>query len=377
VSKNYHYIRKTPKVMDTDPANTTGDYYSKTLSYQFLDEGEKYNIELFSSIRMDGSTTAPNPYGMTGATAGSDELIYTGHWGYFNQLDPVNDGKSLTLLGQDFGTKKNFADLYYMGNVGYFPYVDNPDMWKNMFDLTEVHPHEPDHKSLALYGIPGYQTNLQKILTIRYKSFLNHIQSSSSSDRLTLMRQIEKQNFIMYVLCCMAKQEQSFFALLTRYEKDNSLSLTDNYPYRYKWVKVNFNSAYNSNGPTTTNPPRAGGTYYIHQVEKWEKDGIWKSSETQDDTWAINLNERMAGLTAYNGTYFAPGWIKPSGNFKWRPVGAQGSSISTSGDIVHLVKMNMIPYTDLLLDSQNTVDKTQMGKYLYYFTVENVVDGSC
>ena len=44
----------------------------------------------------------------------------------------------------------------------------------------------------------------------------------------------------------MAKQEQSFFALLTRYEKDNTLSFTDNCPYRYKWVKVNFNSLYSS-----------------------------------------------------------------------------------------------------------------------------------
>jgi hypothetical protein len=65
------------------------------------------------------------------------------------------------------------------------------------------------------------------------------------------MRQIEKQNFIMYVLCCMAKEEQSFFALLTAYEKDNAVTNgpKDYGPYRYKWVKVNFNSPYGKLGP--------------------------------------------------------------------------------------------------------------------------------
>jgi hypothetical protein len=377
VSKNYHYIRKTPKILDIDPDNVTDDYYTKNLSYQFLDEGEKYNIELFSSIRMDGNTLAVSYPGNTGATAGSDELIYKSHWGYFNELDPVNDGKSLTLLGQDFGTKKNFSDLKFMGNSGYLQYVDNPDMWKNMFDLTPVHPHDPDHTTLPAQGIVGADTNLQKILNIRYKTFLNHINNTGktgSTDRLDLMRKIEKQNFVMYVLCCMSKQEQSFFALLTQYERDNKSLPSNEYgPYRYNWVKVNFKSPYGSTGPALTGP---GSTYYIHQVEKWEKDGVWKGSATQDDTWAINLNERMMGLPATND-YFAPGWVKPTGNFKWRPVGVKNSSFSTSGQIQHLVKMNMVPYTDLLFDSHNKIDSTQLGKYLYYFIVENVVDGSC
>ena len=43
VSKNYHYTRKTPKIYDANHGNTN---YASLLSFQFQDEGEKYNIEL-------------------------------------------------------------------------------------------------------------------------------------------------------------------------------------------------------------------------------------------------------------------------------------------------------------------------------------------
>jgi hypothetical protein len=372
VSKNYHYIRKTPKHLDVELfANGVkgSSYDSNILSYQFQDEGQKYNIEVFSSKNTGISG---------GITAGSNEIVYEKSWGYNSDLVPVNDNKSITNLIQNFGTEKTVANINFMGNTGYFSYMDNPEMWKNMFDLTPVHPHYPDDKTLPPEGIVGSDTHLFKIIQIRYNNFIDSL--SNDSSRLELARKIEKQNFIMYVLCCIAKEEETFFALLTRYERDNTTSTSTEYgPYRYNWVKLNFNSPYNLTGPSTEfKSTESGGTYYIHQLEKWEKDGIWKGSTTQDDTWAINLNERSIGITG-NSQYLAPGWVSPINfsSFKWRPIGITGPTYENSGYINHLVKMTSIPYSKLLLDSNNLIGITFLGKYLYYFTVENVVDGQC
>jgi hypothetical protein len=372
VSKNYHYIRKTPKIFDVRPASITPEYYANVLSYQFQDEGEKYNIEVISSK------------GAANALPGSDEIMNDGHWGYYNELLPVNDGKSLTHLGQDFGTNKSFANLNFMGNTGYFPYIDNPDMWKNMFDMTEVHPHYPDETLLGPDGIEGQLTNLSNIIQIRHKTFKAQVGNTSGNDRLDLIRKIEKQNFVMYVLCCMSKESESFFALLTQYDRDSTTNVDfQKYrgPYRYNWVKLNFNSPYGPTGPSNTLPQNStgcGGTYYIHQVERWERDPLIKGNNLQDDTWAINLNERAMGISG-NGDYLAPGWIGLSfpNNFMWRPIGVTSASFGESGSIQHVVKMHSVPYTDLLSTSRNLVSASDLGKYLYYFTVENVVDGKC
>ena len=367
VSKNYHYIRKTPKIFDVAPADTGNSYYANVLSYQFQDEGQKYNIELINSK------------GLTGATAGSDEFICENHWGYYNELEPVNDGKSLTHLGQNFGNQKGMASLNFMGGTAYFQYVDNPEMWKNMFDMTEVHPHYPDEKYLTSLGIAGGDTNLQKILSIRYANFIKELGGNYTNDRLELMRQIERQNFIMYALCCMSKQEESFFAKLTAYEIDNTLDKTQTEAYRayrYNWVKINFNGKYGATGPVSS---QSGNTYYVHQVERWGEDAVWKGSTFQNDTWAINLNERTV-----SNSYLPPGWVPsaPSAsNFKWRPIGCSAGTFNpttnTNGKINHIVKMNAIPMTDILATSGNTATSYFLGKYLYYFTAENIVDGTC
>jgi hypothetical protein len=118
----------------------------------------------------------------------------------------------------------------------------------------------------------------------------------------------------------------------------------------------------------------------MHQIEKWDLDNVWKGNTSQDETWAINVNERPLGLTINQQTYLPPGWVSPiaSSGFKWRPVGAKQATFdATKGDISHIVKMDMIPYADLLMDSKNLVGNSYIGKYLYYFSVENVVDGLC
>jgi hypothetical protein len=376
ISKNYYYIRKVPKFLDNTPAGLTKgssayiNYTTDSLTYLYQDEGQKFNIEMIGST---GGLT------FSGFTSGADEIECIPHWGYYNQLFQLNGKSNLTFLGENFGTEKVYSDMNLAGDTGYMPYVDNAQMWKNMFDITEIHPHYPTYDNLTFAGITAAETNLQQVIDVRYKIFKKYLDNYNDitlkeTERLELMRKIEKQNFIMYVLCCMAKQEESFFALLTRYETDTTYPTgSTRVPYRYNWVKLNFNSPYGLSGPTGSCGGISGGTYWMHQVEKWSKDPIIKGNCFQDDTWAINLNEH--GLT---GGYIPPGWVsEPPTGFKWRPIGISTVDFSSSGNIHHIVKMNVVPMTDLLLDSNQLVPENYIGKYLYYFTVENVVDGSC
>ena len=225
-----------------------------------------------------------------------------------------------------------------MGSSGYMPYVDNTEMWKNMFDLTAVHPDFPNGGT-----VDGSDTNLQKVINGRYNAFLQGL--SGAERQLQQFRQIELQNFVGYVLCCMGKKDEDcFFAVLQRYETDSSTTQpTGSNIYRYKWNKLIFG------GTGTT------GATGFHKVESWSLDTT-KSSASQDSTWAINLNER--GLTA---GYLAPGWVSdcvPT-NFKYRAIGAKARGL-TAENIFHIAKI--CKYSD----GQNSV---------YYFTAENVVDG--
>ena len=364
ISKNYYYIKKTPKALDTVPLNADENYETKCLTYQFQDEGQKYNIEVIDAENRNLSVP------------GADQLFYPNHWGYYDGLDSVNDASYHSHLGQKFGTDKNYALLNLMGQDGYMQYVDNTEMWKNMFDMTEIHPHYPDANTFNQI-VPGENTNLQKVIDIRYNSFLSELSGASGasgvsgSDRLELIRKIELQNFIMYSLCCMGAREESFFAVLTKYEEDNNCPKGNDYgkKYRYKWNKIVFDGITGSTGITgatvdSGSSGASGGTSdscktkQFYQLEYWKYDSL-KSSENQDDTWAINLNER--GLT---GDYLPPGYIIGCAlsNFRLRPIGAKEQTLLPSEDIFHIVKM--YKHTD----GENA---------FYYFTVENAFDGCC
>jgi hypothetical protein len=353
ISKNYYYIRKTPKVLDVLPPGLCADNGEKDLriysdlSYQYQDEGQKYNIELI--------TTAP------GATAipGSDQLHYTNHWGYYDDLDSMNHVSHLTHIGQVFGTDSAYKNMNLMGSSGYMPYVDNTEMWKNMFDLTPLDPNYPDAG-----GIIGVNTNLQKVINGRYRSFEKGL--CGAQKQLELYRKIELQNFVGYVLCCMGKEsgENCFFAALTRYELDSTKGTSGANIYRYRWNELQFSGSSGACGACGAGGAcgacGACGGIYFHQIENWKPSGL-ASSPTQDETWAINLNER--GTT---GNYLAPGWVPsclPSG-FNYRPIGESSSTFTpgTGGDIYHIAKI--CKYTD----GENV---------LYYFIAENVVDGCC
>lgn len=417
VSKNYFYIRKTPKYVDKFnktqiPDGLSGDdlitainaaektdkeQKIKDLMFHFQDDGQKYNIEV---VTIDGrGTKAPD---------GGNPIYPDNSWGYYELSSPTNEISVNSLLGNDYGTSNSYKSMNLMGSQGYMPYLDSPDMWKNMFDMTPVHPHHPFEDTInPEEGIPGENTTLQKIIDIRYDVFkgpagpsgacgssnegsCGACGGSGASGAINLLdqiRNIEKQNFIMYALCCMGKREDCFFAALTRYEPDSAYytgtagsfsggpSLdNDARFYRYKWNKLIYcgttgisgscGSSSNflltgSCGPSGLSGP-TGCTHQAHQLERWSFDPTIKASDLQDETWAINLNER--GLSS---AYLPPGWVETNtGSFKFRPIGANdGPDFSPAADIYHIARV--------------CIEQVDAKRRVVYFWAENTLDGEC
>ena len=392
ISKNYYYIRKTPKYLDTlptitIPAGLTGDAKInaesdaiiatqntalKNLTFQFQDDGQKYNIDV---VTVSGrGTDAPQ---------GGDQLIPENSWGYYDGQVPSNAKSITNTIYNQYGVENNYKSLSLMGLDGFMPYLDSPDMWKNMFDVTPIHPKYTDIGG----STAGKDTLLQKVVDIRYDIFSGGASgASAASGRLEKIREIEAQNFVMYSLCCMGKKEDCFFAVLQRYEPDNTYYGVTCAPdptlpgsakfYRYKWNKILFEPGHEgvtcgtcgssgASGASGSEGDQGAGisgcTTYSHQLEKWCLDPSKKSSSTQDDTWAINLNER--GLS---GAYLPPGWVSPSStSFKFRPIGANTSSaIGVSGGNINHIARICIEQIDA---------KTRVTS----FWIENVLDGLC
>lgn len=387
ISKNYYYIRKTPKFLDAIPSGLCGSalpvntqeqengsqdnwgsfgsnagdgnwwewnnrpggcggsevtneylsYIYKSLAYQFQDEGERFNIELISN-GLSGNSYYIIP--------GSEQLVYDHRWGYYDGDEPIDTQTPISHISQVFGTQKSYAALDFSGLTNYMNYVDNTEMWKNCFDITPIHPNYPEGGT----GL-GSTTNLQKVIDARYEAFIDGV--CGAEKELEKIRKIELQNFVMYSLCCMG-QEDCFFAILQRYEVDTTQAPMGTNAYRYKWNKISYDDGLSGNSGSCGS---SGSTY--HHLEKWTLDGA-KSSDIQDETWAINLNER--GLTS---GYYPPGWANCfSSNFSYRPIGAKGNaaSIGTGGTIGHIVRL---------------CKQIDNGKSFYYFSAENVVDGCC
>jgi hypothetical protein len=385
ISKNYYYIRKTPKyldsiILDSGSSGFTGSDLEiaqqsttlKNLTFQFQDDGQKYNIDIVS---VDGrGTVAPD---------GGDHIIPENSWGYYDPTIPTNDKSIPNMLSNQYGTDLNYKNLNFMGLKEVMPFLDSPDMWKNMFDLTPIHPHYPDQQSITPGSIlSGDATNLQKVIDIRYEVFAGASGPSGASaaaSRLEEIRKIEAQNFVMYSLCCMGKKEDCFFAVLQRYEPDNTYygvtgASDPIFPgsakfYRYKWNKILFGPGYEgvtcgtcgSSGASGASGGASGATAYSHRLEKWCLDPTTKSSDTQDDTWAINLNER--GLS---GAYLPPGWVSPSlSSFKFRPIGSTINATfgSNGGDISHIARV--------------CIEQIDAKTRVTSFWIENVLDGTC
>jgi len=413
ISKNYYYIRKTPKYLDTNnltvPDGLSGDALSdainaaqnnalKNLTFQFQDDGQKYNIDVVSVAGR--ATEAPS----------GGDLIYPEYsWGYYDGGTPTNDRSITNMLGNQYGMESSYGVLNLMGDKGYMAFLDSPDMWKNMFDLTPIHPHYPNENDTdatsATSIIPGESTNLQKVMDIRYNTFKalttgncgssefagpsGPTGSSKIQNTIEQLRKIEQQNFVIHSLCCMGKRENCFFAVLQRYEPDtayygatgtggtggtggNFQPQTETTPelptgakfYRYKWNKILFSSGISGACGSASGASGASGgsgnTYYPHLLEQWSLDPSEKSNDSQDATWAINLNER--GLT---GAYLPPGWSTSTlPGFLYRPIGAPaGSTFQESANIMHIARV--------------CVEQIDPNNSVTYFWAENVVDGNC
>ena len=389
ISKNYYYIRKTPKyldsiILDSGSSGFTGSDLAiakqnttlKNLTFQFQDDGQKYNIDIVS---VNGrGTTAP---------AGGDHIIYENSWGYYAPTISSNDKSIPNMLSNQYGTDLNYKSLNLMGLKEVMPFLDSPDMWKNMFDLTPIHPHYPEQEGVTPgFLLPGEATHLQKVMDIRYDVFAGASGPSGASaaaSRLEEIRKIEAQNFVMYSLCCMGKKEDCFFAVLQRYEPDNTYyGVTGGTDpvlpgsakfYRYKWNKILFEPGHEgvtcgtcgssgaSGASSNVGGGASGATAYSRQLEKWCLDPTTKSNDTQDDTWAINLNER--GLS---GAYLPPGWVSPSlASFKFRPIGSTINSTfgNDGGNISHVARV--------------CIEQIDAKTRVTSFWIENVLDGNC
>ena len=357
VSKNYFYVRKTPKFLDSVPSYLTTDqqkqnYTTKALTYHFQDDGEKYNIEVIAS---SGA--------INGVTSGADEMIYEKDWGWVSDHNTTNDNAPPTYGSGEFGFAQSYSQINYMGNSGYFSHSDNIDMWKNLFDSTEIHPNYPNPVN-ASTAVNNFLYNvIQTNLTNLYKG------NTYVPENLEIRRQIERENFVLYSLCCMGDGEESFFANLIRYEPDPYTSIPliggDGLKWRYKWEGLKF-----TNG--------AGSTYWT-VMELWESDPTNMATGTgPNDSWAINLNERTAGLG--DPDYYPPGWVSTGlgAGFTYRPIGCNTATPTPTGNtIAHIVKMYKTTAERLAVEGGIAVPPELKGKILYYFSAENVVDGSC
>lgn len=361
ITKQYYYVRKTPKILD---GITGGNTYAN-LAYQFLDEGERYNIQLV------GNTSGTN-----GFQNGAEELEYSGQWGYNDDAKTTGKNASSTHMTGQYGVEKQYKNFNLAGITAAFQFIDNNEMWKNVFDLTPLDPYYPTNT----LSVPDpSNSNLQKVLDIKYNAAVKLTTAGlDGSNQLELVRKIELQNFVMYSLCCMGQeQDDSFFAILTSYYSSSSIDpYVTGRKWIYGWNKINFSPNIQGNSNQIYN------TGDVMDISHWSLDPNVKSAPTPSapnvHTFAINLNE--AGNTG-TSTY-SPGWIAPPSGFKYRPVGlASSATISgNGGPIYHFVKMYKKSWQNIfatagvpLSDWSSSYD----NKFLYYFTAENVVDGTC
>ena len=375
VSKKYYYVRKTPKILNKRPPGST-ESTTELLTYQFQDEGQKFDIEIIGS---DGIRNQIEP--------GADELKWPYHWGYFTSM--VSDDRiSLpTSINQNLGLSDKYKSTDFMGLSGTFPYVDNTEMWKNIFDFTPIHPNVTTNSD------PVSETELQKVINIRYDVFRADNGISSSLEEI---RQIEKQNFIAYVLCCLKTEvleEETFFASLNGYKVDPATASQIGFneeplKYLYAWRRLKY-----VNTTFTNNNPPSNSLFRLFEEDGWDYDS--EGVDTNDNTtWAINLNERTnfasfgGGEIAPDG-YYAPGWyalnlISEFNDVHYRPVANPAGQLNTAytdfGSKRHIVRMTKTPIKLLLLQAgvqDQDVLNYYTGKYLYTFNSANITDGPC
>jgi hypothetical protein len=384
VSKKYYYVRKTPKILNKRPPEST-ESTTELLTYQFQDEGQKFDIEIIGS---NGLRNSIEP--------GADELKWPYHWGYYTSM--VSDDRiSLPAsINQNLGLNDRYSSTNFMGLTGVFPYIDNTEMWKNIFDFTPIHPNistnsDTDNNSNTVNNSNTDSSELQTVMDIRYDVFRADSGISSSLEQI---RRIERQNFIAYVLCCLktSLEEETFFASIIGYKVDPLTESQKGYneePLKYlyafgrlKYYNVSFNEEYQ--------PSLSGTSFRLFESPGWVIDESEKTDINDDLTWAVNLNERTNGTDLeeqYN--HYSPGWyalnlVNQFNSVKYRPVSNPVGELVTEDlnfDYTkQIVKMTKTPIQLLLFQAgvqDQEVINYYSGKYLYTFNSANITDGPC
>jgi len=383
LNRQYYYTRKTPKLLNKSASTSTTSDETILMNHQFLDDGTKYDIEFVVE-----SGIVDNLSG----TIGLSSLDYTNHYGYYKQNDTFTPYGNSTLLGMEYGVSDVYANKNIMGVDAPYPFIDNPEMWKNMWDMTPIHPNLG---TSTTGSITATSTNLQKVFQVRELS-------KTSTSKLEKIKEIELQNFVYYVLCCLKEpidqieQEETFFACLTGWQIDTTnpkLGLNgEPLIYRYAWKRIGVNLLFNDiNFFNFTNP----------ESSTWQQ--MDEGSDPADiETWAININERKNSRLGGDvlSAYYAPGWYVQNltepvfkDSVTYRPIGNRGSSLEEYVDGTtcrHIVMMRKIPFIQIVLNAKNYEDVIGMdkqklleyieaskGKYLYCFELSNVTDGKC
>lgn len=383
LNKKYYYIRKTPTILNNASSLSKE---TQLVNHQFLDDGKKYDIEIITE-----NGVVSNLPGDSGLQA----IDYDSHYGYYQQNDVFNQVHNSTMLGMEYGTKNQYNGKTLMNVSSPYQFIDNPEMWKNMWDLTPVHPNTG---STVVGEINAAFTNLQKVLEIRENT-------KTDVSKLEQIRDIELQNFAYYVLCCLtSKQEQleeeeTFFACITGWKPDttNAENGRNGEPlrYRYSWkrLEVTLDPLEVENFNNWTNP----------EYSIWSFSG--EASNANDiTTWAINLNERKNNVDLENSNLdvYAPGWYTKNlreevfiNSVKYRAIGQGGGEQTTTNSATetscyHIVAMRKIPFIRIVLNAINYEDEVSAdpellqqyidatrGKYLYHFELSNITDGKC
>lgn len=227
MSKKYFYVRKTPKFLNNKGGTGLDGNTFGRLAFQFQDEGQKYDYELVSSEDI-----------VNNIHPGANEMVDKNFWGFYDSMNPLDNTTRATHISDDFGYQVNYSKSLFMGLTGLMPYVDSAVMWKNQFDLTPLHPSLNDFVEMA----PEEMSLLDKVLQIRYSMFEQTMGNTAS--QLEKIRQIERQNFVSYVLCCLKEQkEESFFAAILGYQAENKPYNQrgvngEALKYRYYWAKL-------------------------------------------------------------------------------------------------------------------------------------------
>jgi len=382
-NRNYYYTRVVPKLLDEEGQNPE-DQELTLFNHQYLDQGTRFKTQI---------VTPAGEVDLLPESSGWSSFEPDRFYGYYDKNDIDNNFRDTSLLSLSYGNSDTYETRVFTGVAEPYPFIDSPEMWKNIFDLTPVHPNVGSEGNQSA---DGQNSNLQKVYRIRnIRKF--------DTDKLDQMKEIERQNFILYVLCCVKdiedEQEETFFAAITGWKEDTTFPVGRGYngeplKYRYSWKKLEFNISPND---ITNNFP----FYTTPEMERWERTS--GSVEEDITTWAINLNERVnAQGSQYGSGYYAPGWYANNltetvfDYVTYRPIGNLTGDLQTTATIVNLpyggyqiVKMTKIPFSKIIKNAKNYSEvitnatilnnflSAAAGKYLYHFELANITDGKC